>query len=58
MSSPSMTLMTTMPPVRPEAVSMESARRERMSGFTTSRSTTISMVCLRFFSSWIFSLRS
>ena len=44
MSSPSMTLMMTTPPVRPEAVSMESARRGRMSGLMTSRSTIISMV--------------
>jgi len=39
-------------------VSMESARRFSIPSFTTRRSTTISMLCLMFFSSWISSVSS
>ena len=57
MSSPvRMTLMITMPPVRPEAVSTrvrQAAADVRLG--STSRSTTISMVCFLFFSSWMIS---
>ena len=48
----------TSPPARPEAVSTLSVSRWRTSERTTSRSTTISMLCFLFFSSLISSLRS
>ena len=56
-SSPT-TLMMTMPPDRPEAVSTESVSRRLMSGRMTRRSTTISMVCFLFLSSLISSVSS
>ena len=56
-SSPS-TLTITMPPDRLEAVSTLSVSRRATSSRITSRSTTISMECLRFLSSLISSVRS
>ncbi len=56
---PSSTGMSRMrPSLSLAACSSESCRRLRRSGLTTTRSTTISMSCLNFLSSVIFSLRS
>ncbi len=56
--SPPMTSTVSRPSDRATACSMDSARRLPMPGRTTRRSTTISMVCRRFFSSLISSARS
>ena len=56
--SPPITSTSATPPVRLRAVSRLSARRLRTPGRMTSRSTTISTVCLTFFSRLISSSRS
>ena len=57
-SSPPITSTVIVPPETAAAVSMLSARRERIPSFTTSLSTTISMLCFLFFSSFISSDKS
>ena len=56
--SPSITSISTRPDVRCRTFSMESVRRFSIPSFTTRRSTTISMLCLIFFSRTISSDRS
>ena len=57
-SSVSTTSIATSPAARPAAVSIDCASRWRRSGFITSRSTTTSIVCLRFLSRTISSSSS